>query len=112
MLFVDPQRCHEFEPSTTKDPPCRGKMHVKSVESSNVLLLECFHAEIVEVEIEVASPSMVPSRNFAELNRTLTCMALKTNDRRTSNPMYDEFRGPRSDYVRQVTLETTATLLA
>ncbi|GFU65788.1 hypothetical protein TNCV_5059221 [Trichonephila clavipes] len=29
--------CHEFEPSTTKDPPCRGAMHVKSVESSNVL---------------------------------------------------------------------------
>ncbi|GFU08976.1 hypothetical protein TNCV_1318501 [Trichonephila clavipes] len=31
--------CDEFEPSTTKDPPCRGAMHVKSVESSNVLLL-------------------------------------------------------------------------
>ncbi|GFU54311.1 hypothetical protein TNCV_576871 [Trichonephila clavipes] len=28
--------CHEFEPSTTKDPPCRAAMHVKSVESSNV----------------------------------------------------------------------------
>ncbi|GFW90872.1 hypothetical protein TNCV_2418651 [Trichonephila clavipes] len=26
--------CHEFEPSTTEDPPCRGAMHVKSVESS------------------------------------------------------------------------------
>ncbi|GFX12349.1 hypothetical protein TNCV_63951 [Trichonephila clavipes] len=24
--------CHEFEPSTTKDPPCRAAMHVKSVE--------------------------------------------------------------------------------
>ncbi|GFX77653.1 hypothetical protein TNCV_1105701 [Trichonephila clavipes] len=31
--------CHEFEPSTTKDPPCRGAMHVKSIESSNVLPL-------------------------------------------------------------------------
>ncbi|GFY32578.1 hypothetical protein TNCV_673331 [Trichonephila clavipes] len=31
------QACHEFEPSTTKDPPCWGAMHVKSVESSNVL---------------------------------------------------------------------------
>ncbi|GFX41586.1 hypothetical protein TNCV_3109821 [Trichonephila clavipes] len=29
--------CHEFESSTTKDPPCRAAMHVKSVESSNVL---------------------------------------------------------------------------
>ncbi|GFS96240.1 transposon Tf2-9 polyprotein [Trichonephila clavipes] len=28
--------CHEFDPSTTKDPPCRAVMHVKSVESSNV----------------------------------------------------------------------------
>ncbi|GFU29753.1 hypothetical protein TNCV_4745781 [Trichonephila clavipes] len=25
--------CHEFEPSTTKDPPCRTAMHAKSVES-------------------------------------------------------------------------------
>ncbi|GFV84987.1 hypothetical protein TNCV_838611 [Trichonephila clavipes] len=24
---------HEYEPSTTKDPPCRAAMHVKSVES-------------------------------------------------------------------------------
>ncbi|GFX95321.1 hypothetical protein TNCV_849111 [Trichonephila clavipes] len=39
LLFVDYQRCHEFVPSTTKDPPCRGEMHVKSVKSSNVLLL-------------------------------------------------------------------------
>ncbi|GFW44559.1 hypothetical protein TNCV_4481051 [Trichonephila clavipes] len=29
--------CHEFESSTTKDPPCRGAMHVKSVDSRNVL---------------------------------------------------------------------------
>ncbi|GFX10086.1 hypothetical protein TNCV_1864841 [Trichonephila clavipes] len=30
--------CHEFEPSTTKDPPSSGAMHVKSVDSSNILL--------------------------------------------------------------------------
>ncbi|GFX32698.1 uncharacterized protein TNCV_888361 [Trichonephila clavipes] len=35
------------------------------------------------------------------LNRTVTCMVLKANDRRTSCPYHDEFRGPRSDYVRQ-----------
>ncbi|GFT10092.1 hypothetical protein TNCV_1115331 [Trichonephila clavipes] len=40
FLFVDHQRCHEFEASTTKDPPCRGEMHVKSVESANVLFTE------------------------------------------------------------------------
>ncbi|GFT24965.1 hypothetical protein TNCV_178941 [Trichonephila clavipes] len=28
-------------------------------------------------------------------------MVLKANDRRTSCPCRDEFRGPRSDYVRQ-----------
>ncbi|GFX40702.1 transposable element Tc1 transposase [Trichonephila clavipes] len=27
------QACLKFEPSTTKDPPCRAAMHVKSVES-------------------------------------------------------------------------------
>ncbi|GFY26832.1 histone-lysine N-methyltransferase SETMAR-like [Trichonephila clavipes] len=53
------------------------------------------------VEIEVVSPSIVPSRNFVELNRTVTCMVLKANDRRTSCPCHDEFRGPRSDCVRQ-----------
>ncbi|GFU91086.1 hypothetical protein TNCV_4924171 [Trichonephila clavipes] len=28
-------------------------------------------------------------------------MVFEANDRRTSCPCYDEFRGPRSDYVRQ-----------
>ncbi|GFU34637.1 uncharacterized protein TNCV_1993561 [Trichonephila clavipes] len=41
------------------------------------------------------------------LNRTVTCMVLKANDRRTSCPCHDEFCGPRSDYVRQVALATT-----
>ncbi|GFX30560.1 uncharacterized protein TNCV_3462101 [Trichonephila clavipes] len=34
--------CLEFQPSTTKDPPCRAAMHVKSVESSNALPLVWF----------------------------------------------------------------------
>ncbi|GFT22942.1 hypothetical protein TNCV_1857521 [Trichonephila clavipes] len=34
--------CHEFKPSTTKDPLRRAVMHVKSVESSNVLPLDFF----------------------------------------------------------------------
>ncbi|GFV99297.1 hypothetical protein TNCV_1512691 [Trichonephila clavipes] len=33
------QACDEFDPSTTKDPSCSLAMHVKSVESSNVLPL-------------------------------------------------------------------------
>ncbi|GFW51347.1 hypothetical protein TNCV_3254761 [Trichonephila clavipes] len=34
--------CHEFVPRATKDPPCRGATHVKSIESSNVFpLVRC-----------------------------------------------------------------------
>ncbi|GFU32259.1 uncharacterized protein TNCV_3834571 [Trichonephila clavipes] len=44
------------------------------------------------------------------LNRTVTCMVLKANDRRTSCPCHDEFRGPRSDYVRQYCLRTISGL--
>ncbi|GFU51893.1 hypothetical protein TNCV_3733991 [Trichonephila clavipes] len=32
-------------------------------------------------------PSIVPSGNFAELIRTVTCMVLQVNDRRTSSPL-------------------------
>ncbi|GFW61474.1 hypothetical protein TNCV_347221 [Trichonephila clavipes] len=46
-----------------------------------------FHAEIVEVGDRVVSPAIVPSGNFAELNRTVTCMVLKANDRRTSSSL-------------------------
>ncbi|GFT99124.1 hypothetical protein TNCV_3794741 [Trichonephila clavipes] len=34
-------------------------------------------------------------------------MVLKANDRRTSSPCHDEFRGPRSDCVRQVEIGIT-----
>ncbi|GFW47964.1 hypothetical protein TNCV_2401511 [Trichonephila clavipes] len=34
---------------------------------------------------QVVSPSIVPSGNFTEINRTVTCMVLKANDRRTSS---------------------------
>ncbi|GFX12766.1 uncharacterized protein TNCV_3437401 [Trichonephila clavipes] len=46
------------------------------------------------------------------LNRTVTCMVLKANDRRTSCPCHDEFRGPRSDYVRQLLGDATTTNIA
>ncbi|GFW61580.1 hypothetical protein TNCV_348281 [Trichonephila clavipes] len=78
LLMVDPEACDEL-----------------------YFWRESLHAEIVEVEIEVVLPSIVLSGNFAELNRTVTCMVLKANNRRTSCPCHDEFRGPRSDYVRQ-----------
>ncbi|GFV34423.1 uncharacterized protein TNCV_5137641 [Trichonephila clavipes] len=44
-------------------------------------------------------------REFSPANSyAVTCMALKVkaNDRRTSSPCHHVFRGPRSDYVRQV----------
>ncbi|GFU77582.1 hypothetical protein TNCV_3499541 [Trichonephila clavipes] len=39
-------------------------------------------------------------------------MMLKANDRRTSCPCHDEFRGPRSDYVRQVASENNNNVVA
>ncbi|GFV92069.1 uncharacterized protein TNCV_1895051 [Trichonephila clavipes] len=46
------------------------------------------------------------------LNRTVTCMVLKANDRRTSCPCHDEFRGPRSDYVRQVVHQQSTRIIS
>ncbi|GFW05254.1 hypothetical protein TNCV_3357731 [Trichonephila clavipes] len=65
------------------------------------------------MDVEIGDAAIYrPFGNFAELNRTVTCMLLKAkaNDRRTSSPCHDEFRASRSDYVRQVALETTTTL--
>ncbi|GFW20412.1 uncharacterized protein TNCV_4546791 [Trichonephila clavipes] len=45
-----------------------------------------FHAKIVEGEIGDVSIYR-PFGNFTELNRTVTCMVLKTNGRRTSRPL-------------------------
>ncbi|GFT22422.1 hypothetical protein TNCV_3273931 [Trichonephila clavipes] len=61
-----------------------------------------FHAEIVEVEIG-GLPSIVSSGNFTELNRTVWCSRPTTGVPRA--PCHDEFRGPRSDYVRQQELK-------
>ncbi|GFY18590.1 hypothetical protein TNCV_2398151 [Trichonephila clavipes] len=57
------------------------------------------------------SPSIVPLGNFAELNCTV--LSPVWCSRPTTGvplaPCHDEFRGPRSDYVRQMALETTTT---
>ncbi|GFW55730.1 uncharacterized protein TNCV_121141 [Trichonephila clavipes] len=45
-----------------------------------------FHAKVVEVEIGGVAIYR-PFGNFTELNRTVTCMVFKTNDRRTSSPL-------------------------
>ncbi|GFV41861.1 uncharacterized protein TNCV_2958771 [Trichonephila clavipes] len=48
--------CLEFEPSTTKDPPCRAAMHIKSVDSSNGISLVCW--------LEKGVPAQVSSSSF------------------------------------------------
>ncbi|GFX18418.1 hypothetical protein TNCV_4307181 [Trichonephila clavipes] len=45
---------------------------------------EQFHKDLWK---SVESPSIVPSENFAELIRTVPCMVLKVNDKRTSSPV-------------------------
>ncbi|GFX36191.1 hypothetical protein TNCV_2065321 [Trichonephila clavipes] len=69
MLFVDHHRLHEFEPSTTKDPPCRGEMHVKSVENSNVILLECLDSVAIEVSSRPKLTGIVQGKAFLHVLR-------------------------------------------
>ncbi|GFU44237.1 hypothetical protein TNCV_367781 [Trichonephila clavipes] len=61
----------------------------------------------------VVSPSIVPSG--ISLNKILLSPLWCSRLRQTTGvhlaPCHDEFRGPRSDYVRQVALETTITYL-
>ncbi|GFV52139.1 uncharacterized protein TNCV_5070601 [Trichonephila clavipes] len=65
-----------------------------------------FHNKIMEVEIGAVAIYR-PFGNFTDLNCTVTCMGLKVNDRCTSSQCHDGFRGPRSDCVKHVLLETT-----
>ncbi|GFW74123.1 hypothetical protein TNCV_4176681 [Trichonephila clavipes] len=55
----------------------------------------------------IVSPSIVLTGNFAELIRTVSCSRSTTGVLLAT--CHDEFRRPRSDYVRQVGLETTTT---
>ncbi|GFT19610.1 hypothetical protein TNCV_2534851 [Trichonephila clavipes] len=68
--------CHEFEPSTTKDPPYSVAMHVKSVESSNVLslVLRCRprHLTLVQTDVCVAKSPRVAEQcdvNIQSINQ-------------------------------------------
>ncbi|GFV85880.1 hypothetical protein TNCV_1421851 [Trichonephila clavipes] len=72
--------CHEFEPSTAEDRSSTGVMFVKSVEAPTSSLW---------CDVEVVSPSIIPSGNFAELTSSVSCMVLKAkaNDRRSSSPL-------------------------
>ncbi|GFV83669.1 hypothetical protein TNCV_3612431 [Trichonephila clavipes] len=70
----------------------------RAQELENISLPFSSLAEIVEVRGRVAI--FDPSGVSPSLNRTVTCFMC---------PCHDEFRGPRSDYVRQVALATTTT---
>ncbi|GFY31456.1 hypothetical protein TNCV_4990151 [Trichonephila clavipes] len=67
--------CHEFEPSTTKDPPCRAVMHVNSVKSSNVFpLVNVANAGGLEVACLLRKPKGRITRTFsAQLFRPIFC---------------------------------------
>ncbi|GFV36244.1 hypothetical protein TNCV_2232911 [Trichonephila clavipes] len=58
-------------------------------------------AEIVEVEIEVVSPSIVPSGSFTELKSHCHLYGAQGQRQAYLLPM-PRLRGPRSDYVRQI----------
>ncbi|GFX73519.1 uncharacterized protein TNCV_2342241 [Trichonephila clavipes] len=85
-------------PGCRLDPgPSRWIYTIKKIDSVHVFTCRnCGGGDRVRVAIY---------RPFGDvslsLNRTVTCMVLKANDRRTSCPCHDKFRGPRSDYVRQ-----------
>ncbi|GFV37151.1 hypothetical protein TNCV_1720731 [Trichonephila clavipes] len=67
-----------------------------------------FHAEIVEVEID----GVAIYRPFVEFRRAkLYCHLYGAQGMATSvplGPFHDEFRGPRSDYVRQIMIRSLA----
>ncbi|GFT31822.1 uncharacterized protein TNCV_2035541 [Trichonephila clavipes] len=58
--------CHEFEPSTTKDSPCRVAMHVKSVESSSVLPLLCCQVIYSQFGLAIHPNDHQARRRFVE----------------------------------------------
>ncbi|GFY32444.1 hypothetical protein TNCV_3559521 [Trichonephila clavipes] len=71
--------------------------HCKYIEHVKI------HAKIVEVEIG----GVTIYRPFGEFHRANSyCMGLKAktndNDRRTSGPCHNGFRGSQSDYARKV----------
>ncbi|GFW01426.1 hypothetical protein TNCV_5030761 [Trichonephila clavipes] len=74
---------------TTKEP--QSLIDTQSRHVSKVLQFEVQAALLSMCKLwrwrSVVSTSIVPSGNFAELIRTVTCMVLKANDRRTSSPL-------------------------
>ncbi|GFV78575.1 hypothetical protein TNCV_1888811 [Trichonephila clavipes] len=106
--------CHEFEPSTIKDPPCRGAIHVKSVESSNVFPLVWCGSKEREVPAQVSSSSSSfkmtrfvlksPRNSFSWRAEIMMEIILLMNDPRRAGS-----RGQKMDEVeKRVHIHTTA----
>ncbi|GFV16109.1 hypothetical protein TNCV_3378731 [Trichonephila clavipes] len=86
-------------PNATKYPPSTHGVRARWISGSDVLWAESRAQGLENISLpfssmqklwswrQVVSPSIVPLGNFAELNRTVTCIVLKANDRRTSSPL-------------------------
>ncbi|GFV82621.1 hypothetical protein TNCV_1618501 [Trichonephila clavipes] len=79
-------------PSTIKDPPCREAVHVKSVESSNVLPLRCTRRRANSVEAR--SPQVEWRRNSDKGDTTIdvTWPSFKITNFLTNSP-HEVFQG-------------------
>ncbi|GFU22560.1 5'-AMP-activated protein kinase subunit gamma-2 [Trichonephila clavipes] len=56
--------CHEFEPSDAEDPPCRGAMHVKSVEHSNAYPLVWCGTWEMECQLRCRPRHLTMAQNY------------------------------------------------
>ncbi|GFV37914.1 hypothetical protein TNCV_2663271 [Trichonephila clavipes] len=61
--------CHEFEPSPTKDSPCRAAMNVKSVESSNILPLNLNNHSSKAVKFRSGYEDLISVLQFTPTNK-------------------------------------------
>ncbi|GFY10671.1 hypothetical protein TNCV_2194921 [Trichonephila clavipes] len=55
--------CHEFQPSTSEDPPCRGVMHVKSIEDQT-------STRWCSVEVRRGVPAQVSSSSLEHCSKS------------------------------------------
>ncbi|GFW45611.1 hypothetical protein TNCV_3245491 [Trichonephila clavipes] len=98
--------CHEFEPSTTKDPPCRETMHVKSVESSNVGVVWWLGEGVVSAQ--VSSTSFDHGSKLRGIQKTVTAIHTQgmTYPKRRYPKMYIQNPSTRLDPSKDMTLKS------
>ncbi|GFV45661.1 uncharacterized protein TNCV_2739371 [Trichonephila clavipes] len=105
--------CHGFEPCTTKDPPCRAAMHVKSVDyergASGVV-----HVSMVKTWSVAKSP-----RVAEQCDINIQSIFSRQNETKTSGVSWDPVKDPfsftvdvipRDSYTKRSVLSTIARL--